>query len=79
MRRTVGAIMIMLGCLLGLGSLLGLLQGTLDLGRITAHEGWTAYAYGRLIGMILPPVLAFFLIRYGARLIKNSQSKNSSA
>ena len=75
MRRNVGAIMIVFGCLLGLVSVLSLPQGTLELGRITAIEGWTAYAYGRLTAMLLFPVLAFFLIMYGARLRKSSPNK----
>ena len=71
MKRTLGPIMVGIGGLFAISSLLSCPKGISDLGTATA-EGWTAYAYGRLTGMILIPIAAFLLIRYG---IKFSKSK----
>ena len=75
MRATIGIIMIVIGSLIGVGSVGSLPQSTSDIGRITAVEGWTAYAYGRLAAMLLFPVIAFLLIRYGIKLSRSSPNK----
>jgi len=78
MKATLGIIMIVIGSIIGVGFLGSLPQSISDIGRITANKGWTAYAYGRLTAMIVFPVIAFLLIRYGIRFCRSSPTKPPS-
>jgi hypothetical protein len=75
MKKVLGAIMVVVGFIFGMGFLVQLPKSLSRLGTILAEEGSGAAALGRLTGMILFDILlvviAYLLIRYGIKLIKS--------
>jgi hypothetical protein len=53
MKKTIGIIMVALGCLCAIGFVGGFPRALSHIGSITAEEGWTTYVYGYIGGQIL--------------------------
>ena len=73
MKKTLGVIMVALGCLVAIGMVAGFPRTILYISSLTEEQGWTAYAIGYVGGQILAMVVAYLLITYGLRLSKSKE------